>query len=292
MQFTVKENLRAIHAIAIMVVGFAHFAFPTPFVKIVPEMLPAPLALVYISGFFEILGGVGLLVPRVSRAAALGLIALYIAVFPANINMAVNQIHLDGIPDNPLFPWLRLPFQAVLIAYGAYQLLFNFQQVIQETQPSDVWMTIGLVLTFLFLGIVTYGFMNSLFGTTKFYADPERLKIVYRLFGFSKEVSVCSQNIRCFYQTVKKDSTHGDSHRLALTTNQCIHPEKPEIPSWYPKKWIPISDAALETALELSQYKEIVLYCGYSSSVADWLAQTLAGVYQVEVLSFKRPQKK
>lgn len=113
-----KEILRVILAVSIIVVGVLHFALSAPFVKIMPPQLPYPLALVYISGFFEILGGIGLLVPPVSRAAAWGLVALFIAVFPANINMAVNHIHLDGIPDSPWFHAVRLPFQAVLIAWA------------------------------------------------------------------------------------------------------------------------------------------------------------------------------
>ena len=66
-------------------VGVLHFVRPKAFVRIVPKFLPTPLALVYISGFFEILGGVGLLIPETRTWAAWGLIALYVAVFPANI---------------------------------------------------------------------------------------------------------------------------------------------------------------------------------------------------------------
>ncbi len=113
-----KEILRVILAISIIIVGILHFAIPDPFVKIVPPQLPNPLALVYISGVFEILGGIGLLVPNVSRAAAWGLIALFVAVFPANINMAINRIHLDNVPDSPVFQAIRLPLQAVLIAWA------------------------------------------------------------------------------------------------------------------------------------------------------------------------------
>ncbi|AFZ30228.1 hypothetical protein Glo7428_1671 [Gloeocapsa sp. PCC 7428] len=113
-----KELLRVILAVCIIVVGLLHFAVPDIFVSIVPSLLPYPLELVYISGVFEILGGIGLLVPTVSRAAAWGLIALFIAVFPANINMAVNHIHIDNIPDSPWFQVVRLPFQAVLIAWA------------------------------------------------------------------------------------------------------------------------------------------------------------------------------
>lgn len=115
---TIKLVLRILLAIFMIVAGTLHWVAPDPFVKIVPSFLPYPLALVYISGVFEILGGIGLLVPPVSQAAAWGLIALFIAVFPANINMAVNQIQMDGIPNSDLLRWGRLPFQAVLIAWA------------------------------------------------------------------------------------------------------------------------------------------------------------------------------
>lgn len=113
-----KEILRVVLAISIITVGLIHFAKPAPFVKIMPPQLPYPLELVYISGFFEILGGIGLLIPLVSVAAAWGLIALFIAVFPANINMTINDIELEGIPHNPVLYWGRLPLQAVLIAWA------------------------------------------------------------------------------------------------------------------------------------------------------------------------------
>lgn len=113
-----KEVLRGVLAICIIVVGVLHFVVPEPFIKIVPDLLPYPTALVYISGFFEILGGIGLLVPAVSQAAAWGLVLLFIAVYPANINMAVNHIHLDNIPDGNWFQAIRLPFQFVLIAWA------------------------------------------------------------------------------------------------------------------------------------------------------------------------------
>jgi uncharacterized membrane protein len=115
---TIKSVLRVLLAIFMITAGTLHWVTPDPFVKIVPSFLPYPLALVYISGVFEILGGVGLLVPPVSQAAAWGLIALFIAVFPANINMAVNRIQMDGIPDSDLLRWGRLPLQAVLIAWA------------------------------------------------------------------------------------------------------------------------------------------------------------------------------
>ncbi|APR80614.1 Hypothetical protein A7982_05961 [Minicystis rosea] len=113
--------IRLVLAVAMVAVGIAHFASPKPFVRIVPAWLPAPLALVYVSGFFEILGGLGLLVPRVRRAASFGLVALYIAVFPANVNMALNQSTIEGAAQiPPALLWARLPLQAVLIALALW----------------------------------------------------------------------------------------------------------------------------------------------------------------------------
>ncbi|MBD0387891.1 MAG: DoxX family protein [Nostoc sp. C3-bin3] len=113
-----KEILRVILAICIIVVGVTHFLVPEEYVKIVPPQLPYPLGLVYLSGFYEILGGIGLLVPPVSQAAAWGLLALFIAVYPANINMAVNLIKIEHIPNSPWVHVIRLPLQAVLIAWA------------------------------------------------------------------------------------------------------------------------------------------------------------------------------
>jgi uncharacterized membrane protein len=116
-----RPAARVLLALAMVSVGALHFATPAPFVRIVPAWLPAPLALVYVSGFFEALGGLGLLVPRARRAASIGLVALYVAVFPANVNMALHDIALDGVNHAPpAVLWLRLPLQAVLIAWALW----------------------------------------------------------------------------------------------------------------------------------------------------------------------------
>ncbi len=97
--------------------GTFHFLKPDHFVRIVPPQLPWPLGLVYLSGFLELAGGVGLLVPGTRRIAAYGLAALLIAVFPANLYMAAGGVKFGGFLDTPLYHWIRLPFQAVLIAW-------------------------------------------------------------------------------------------------------------------------------------------------------------------------------
>lgn len=119
----VKTSLRHLLAIMMIAAGVLHFAKPASYARIVPSYLPSALALVYVSGFFEILGGIGLLVPATRRWAAWGLVALYVAVFPANVNMAVHRIGFDG-PSWML--WARLPLQAVLIAWAWW-----------FTRPSD-----------------------------------------------------------------------------------------------------------------------------------------------------------
>jgi uncharacterized membrane protein len=83
-----------------------------------PAQLPAPLLLVQISGVAEIAGGLGLILPQTRRLAAWGLIALFLAIFPANVNMAVHHLPLDGKPVAPALLWARLPLQLVLIAWA------------------------------------------------------------------------------------------------------------------------------------------------------------------------------
>ena len=109
----VKTGVRYVTGLFFVYVGVLHFVTPAVFVGIVPPYLPEPLALVYISGVFEILGGIGLLIPRVRRLAAWGLLALLVAVYPANIHMLVNDVYLEDMPRERWILWARMPFQFV-----------------------------------------------------------------------------------------------------------------------------------------------------------------------------------
>ena len=109
-----KTSLRYLLSLLVITTGILHFVAPDKLVKIVPDWLPAPRTLVYVSGVCEIAGGVGLLIERTRTLAAWGLVALFAAVFPANVNMAVHKIYTD----NPWILWGRLPFQAVLVAWA------------------------------------------------------------------------------------------------------------------------------------------------------------------------------
>jgi uncharacterized membrane protein len=86
----IKLVLKYLFALFFVLAGVNHFRNPDFYVKIMPPYLPWHLFLVYLSGFFEIALGALLLVPRQQRVAAWGLMALLVAVFPANIHMAVH----------------------------------------------------------------------------------------------------------------------------------------------------------------------------------------------------------
>lgn len=95
--------------------GILHFVKPSYFIRIMPDYLPWHKPLVLISGFFEILGGIGIMIPALQLHASWGLILLLLTVFPANITMFQKAHHKHGFT---LYTWLlllRLPLQLLLI---------------------------------------------------------------------------------------------------------------------------------------------------------------------------------
>jgi uncharacterized membrane protein len=111
-----KIILQYLLCVFFVAAGLNHFINPAFYLKIMPPYLPWHHFLNYLSGFLEIVLGVLLLAPAFTRVAAWGLIALLIAVFPANIHMALNpQLYPD---ISPTALWLRLPLQGVFIAWA------------------------------------------------------------------------------------------------------------------------------------------------------------------------------
>lgn len=102
-------------AAGMTVAGLGHLLDPTPFIQHIPPWVPAREPLVVLSGLAEIALAAALLTPQPHRRlAGLALAAFLVAVFPANVYVAVAGVDVNGQPGG-LYPWLRLPFQAVFI---------------------------------------------------------------------------------------------------------------------------------------------------------------------------------
>lgn len=104
-------------ALSLMLIftGVSHFTFmKEDMVRMMPPAIPRPRAMVYFTGVCEIAGAIGLLLPEVRAAAAYALIALFLAVLPANIHAARAGVTLRGKPATSL--WLRIPMQILFIA--------------------------------------------------------------------------------------------------------------------------------------------------------------------------------
>ena len=111
----IKTISKSVLAIFMIGAGIMHFVNPAFFLNIMPPYLPLHKELVLLSGICELLLGILLLVPAYSRWAAWGIVALLIAVFPANLHVFQHQ---EMIPAPHLVHLLRLPMQGVLILWA------------------------------------------------------------------------------------------------------------------------------------------------------------------------------
>jgi uncharacterized membrane protein len=98
------------------VTGSLHFIAPRPYAAIVPARLPSPTAIVYASGVVELLCAAGLAVPRTRRLAGWATAALFVVVFPANVQMALSSGARSDVYQAGV--WARLPLQIPLIAWA------------------------------------------------------------------------------------------------------------------------------------------------------------------------------
>ncbi len=125
-----RTILRTLAAVFFVVAGVFHFLKPELYLQMMPPYLPAPQLLVAVSGVAEAAGGLGLLIRPVRRVAGWGLIALLVAVFPANIYMLQ---HAGQFQIAPWILWGRLPFQAIFIAWVWF---VAFQRATVKSIPS------------------------------------------------------------------------------------------------------------------------------------------------------------
>ena len=116
----VKAILRWVLTVFMVAAGLNHFLSPEPYLGMMPAEIPERfhVLLVDISGIAEMAGGLGLILPATRRLAAWGLIALYVAIFPANLNMAINHLPLGTKPIDAWLLWARLPLQLLLIVWS------------------------------------------------------------------------------------------------------------------------------------------------------------------------------
>jgi uncharacterized membrane protein len=99
--------------------GTMHFLRPDAYLPMMPAYLPAHAALIFWSGVAEVACGLGVLVPQTRVLAAWGTIALLVAIFPANLHVALHDVPLFGATEGAgVWNWVRLPFQLVLIAWA------------------------------------------------------------------------------------------------------------------------------------------------------------------------------
>lgn len=114
-----KRVLLWVMAIFYVLAGVNHFVQPSVYLPMMPPYLPWHLALVYLSGAAEIGLGIAVLIPAWRKTAAWGLILMLIAIFPANLHIATHNVPLFGNPEGfGVWNWVRLPFQALLIAWA------------------------------------------------------------------------------------------------------------------------------------------------------------------------------
>ena len=111
-----KLVFKVVFALFFIAGGVNHFAHADFYLPMMPDYLPSHVLLVQLSGVAEVLLGAALLVPRLERLAAWGLVALLVAVFPANVHMALHPDRFATIA--PAMLWLRLPLQLPLLAWA------------------------------------------------------------------------------------------------------------------------------------------------------------------------------
>lgn len=116
-----RTGLRWLLGVVTAVQGVNHFVMQEFFVRMMPDYLPAHVFLVQLSGVIEVALGIGMLVPRTRRLAGWGFLALLVAVFPANLEMALHPAEWPEVPEAAL--WGRLPFQLVFAAWAWWTCL-------------------------------------------------------------------------------------------------------------------------------------------------------------------------
>lgn len=114
-----RAPMRVLLALLYLIAGVLHLAVPGPFLSIMPDFVPMPEVVVALTGVAEMAGAIGLMIPRLRRAAGWGLAAYALCVWPANVQHAINDLTTGtGLPV--LYHAARLALQPLIIAWALW----------------------------------------------------------------------------------------------------------------------------------------------------------------------------
>lgn len=116
-------------AAAMVFAGVSHWTMPTPFIQHLPSWVPAAETLILLTGGIEVALGAALLLRQPwRRSAGLALAVYLLAVFPSNVYVAIAAVEVEGQPGG-WYPWLRLPLQALFIAWALWSTGWRWRQL-------------------------------------------------------------------------------------------------------------------------------------------------------------------
>lgn len=116
-QSTIIVTLRWLATIFFLIAGALHFVIPEFYMAMMPPFIPFQSFFIVLTGIAEMAGGIGLQIPNVRRVTGMLMIALLVAIFPANIYVAIAQPELPDITYSPESMWWRLLLQPLFIAW-------------------------------------------------------------------------------------------------------------------------------------------------------------------------------
>lgn len=115
-----RACMRLALALALMFFGADHLLVPERYLPMIESWLPHPELVVGLTGLCEIAGGLGLLIPRLRRAAGAVLGVYFITVFPANVHNALQGLNVQGLPASDWYYWVRLGFQPLAVWWALF----------------------------------------------------------------------------------------------------------------------------------------------------------------------------
>lgn len=105
-------------AVVFLLAGISHFIFTAKFVEMLPAFIPQREGIILTTGVLEILGAVGLMIPRFARVTGNALILFLVCVFPANVYSAFARVDMGGSIHGPIYLLFRIPLQMVFLLWA------------------------------------------------------------------------------------------------------------------------------------------------------------------------------